>query len=792
MFGNYLKVALRDLYKNRIFAVINILGLGLALAICIVAYFNYRFDTDFDRQHLNMDRIYRVTTTREIQGRQQEYGLTPNILARQVSGKLSQVGKICRYQRAYSPVRAGEEIIRKQVSFVDPEFLDIFTVALITGSSEAIHEMNNVLVSDDLAGILYGPEDPVGKSISIVNDEGIVHAFIVAGVFRKFPLNSSFQFDVLTNYGNFLTMWNVKDDDWKLWTTATFIMVNDATATGQIIRQLSEYIPLQNQAREDAKVTSFRMIPFRQVNRNTREIWNSGLYPGLHPAARIAPPIMAILILLIACFNFTNTSIAASGRRLREIGIRKVLGGQRRQIIIQFLTDNLLISFLALLLGVALAGFLVPAYSSLWDYMSLRLTFNGYPGFWLFLVLLLAVAGILAGSYPAFYISAFKPVSILYGKWKLGSASLLSWSLLTLQLIISVMALVSGFVFTKNAAFQETIDLGYDKDNLIVVPIDTEPDCIAFRNEVMKNPDISSVAFTEEHIGWGAYVRSMKNGDIRLEVDMMDIGAGYAETMGLRLVDGRLFSEERKEYDVSNRSVIVNRKLAESFGWENALGQRLVMYDTVIYTVTGVVSDFHAQGFFTRIHPTVLALSQGEHVRVMAVRAGKEKLPQVQEYLSVVWKSMFPNIPYGGMYQEETLAEARSINSSIQKVYIFLAVSAGVLSLIGLYTLVSLGIINRTKEVGIRKVLGSGMTHVVWVLSRRFIVVVTVSSVLGCLAAWYTCRGLMSSIWEVYTEITAGLFILAVLLIFFSAVLTIAWKVYIAASMNPSWSLRYE
>jgi putative ABC transport system permease protein len=792
MFRNYLKVTLRNLFRNRVYTLINVLGLGIALSVCIVAYFNYRFDADFDGQHVNGDRIYRVTHTRDIQGRQQEYGSTPSSLARQISNNISGVDKVCRIQRTYTAVKTGNEIFNKNVTYVDPEFLDMFTFQLLAGKTESIHDPNNVLISDELAGILFGKADPVGKPIGIINDQGKEFPFIVAGIFKKLPLNSSFRIDVLAGYTNFLSMFNLKDDDWKLWATATFIMVNVPGMENAILQQLVKYQPIQNQAREDAKITSFRLVPLKEVKRNTREIWNSGLFPGLHPAARIAPPIMALLILLIASFNFTNTSIASSSRRLKEIGIRKVVGGQKRHIIVQFLAENIVVCFLALLVAIGIATFLVPAYSSLWEYMSIKLTFRGHYSFWIYLMLLLMATGILAGAYPAFYVSSFRPVAILQEKLKLGGSNLFTKLLLVLQFAISVLALVSGFAFTKNANYQNTLDLGYDKDMIIAVPVINNSNFIAYRNEVMKNPDILAVAGSEEHIGWGAYVRSLKNEERQLEVDMMDIGMNYIETMGLKIVEGRGFSPDREEADVSNGSILVNQKLVRDFGWQNPIGQRLVMNDTVFYTVTGVVRDFYARGLYDEINPLAMTLSRGAYTRVLVARAESGQLPAIQAFLSQTWKNMFPNNPYEGFFQEETLAEAKSINSSIRKVYVFLAFVATILSLTGLYTLVSLTIINRTKEIGVRKVLGSRISEVMWVLSQQFMVILLFASAIGCPAGFYSCRNLMSSIWEVHTKMTTDTMIYAVLLIVMASMITILGKVFHAASMNPSVSLRYE
>ncbi len=238
---------------------------------------------------------------------------------------------------------------------------------------------------------------------------------LVSGVFSDLPENSSFRIDVLSHFDNFMLMWNVNDADWKWMTRGLFVQIPDRSLISSVTAGLKNYLPVQNRAREDFRINRFSLIPLKDVGSNSRNIWSSSLFPSLHPAALFAPPIMAIFILLIACFNFANTSIATFSRRLKEIGLRKTFGGQRSQLIAQFMIETFIICFLALIIGLAIASFLVPAYSNLWEYMSIELTFSKYPFFWIFLILLLSLTGFIAGVYPAIYVSSFSPVYVLKG-----------------------------------------------------------------------------------------------------------------------------------------------------------------------------------------------------------------------------------------------------------------------------------------------------------------------------------------------------------------------------------------
>jgi putative ABC transport system permease protein len=791
MLKNYLLVTFRNLWKNKVFTIINILGLGIALSVCIVAFFNHMFDYEFDRTHVNFDKIYRVTSFRDMKGREQEYGLVPATLGLEVKKDIPGIEKAARLMRSGSPVKEGDDIFSTQISYVDPEFLDIFTFPIINGDKKSIEKQGNVLVSRKMASILFGEEYPVGKTISIVNDENKEFTYTVGAVFEDLPENSSFRIDILTHFDNFLLMWNAKDADWKLWTSAFFIMVPDRSMLSSISQSLKSYLPVQNRAREDFKINRFNLIPLDDVGESSRTIWSSNLFPSLHPAALKAPPVMALFILLIACFNFANTSIATFSKRLKEIGLRKTFGGQRRQLVTQFMLETLIICFLALLVGTILAEFLVPAYSSLWSYMSIEMTFTKYGFFWIFVILLLLVTGFIAGVYPALYVSSFSPVNVLKGASPFKSTGILSSVLLALQFTLSVNGLVMGIVFSKNADFQRTLDLGYARDELIVLPI--SPSLFtSFRNEILTNPKIISAEGTQNHIGYGNYRRPVKDNEKQLEVDVLDIGPGYAQAMGLNLVEGRFFDELRLSADRSGNSIVVNQKFVDDFGWKDAIGKTVTLYDTTKLTVIGVVKNFYLYGVWNAIEPLMLRISGTEQYGIMAIRAKPEDLPGVLEYLSSKWKNMSTNFIFGGRLQNDLMQEGQDINGSIMKVNIFLAIVATILSLIGMYNLVSLDIIRRTKEIGIRKIQGASVPLLMYLVSRKFLIILIIASLLGCAGGYYMSNLLMDSIWDYFVAIKVGTLLLATSIMLFATVFTVIFKIGKAALKNPVVSLRYE
>ena len=791
MFKNYLLVTYRNLLKNKVFTLVNILGLGVALSVCIVAFFNHMFNYEFDRNNENFNEIYRITSFRDMQGREQEYGVVPASLGLEIKKDIPGIEKAARLMRTGSPVKIGDNVFPAQVSYIDPEFLDIFTIPILNGEKNSITGQGNVLISAEMTKTLFGDEYPVGKMISVVNDENREFTFTVGGVFADLPENSSFRIDILSHFDNFLQMWNVNDADWKFMTTVLFVQIPDKSVLASVSRGLSNYLPVQNRAREDFRINRFNLVPMEEVGESTRKIWSSGLFPSLHPAALIAPAVMAIFILLLACFNFANTSISTFNRRLKEIGLRKTFGGKRSQLVIQFMFETFIICFFALLVGIAFSSVLVPAYSNLWAYMSIELTFSRYSFFWVFLVLLLLVTGFVAGVYPAIAVSSFSPVTIMKGSNLFRGSGKLSSILLALQFTISVMALVMGIAFARNAEYQRTLDLGYDRDKLIVVPINGEL-FTSFRNEIISNPKIISAEGTMHYLGWGNYRRPVKDAEKRLEVDVMDIGPGYAETMGLRLIEGRLFDKNRVLADRENNSIIVNQKLVKDFGWNEGVGKTITLYDTTTLRIIGVVEDFYMSGVWEAIEPAMLRLSVSDQYNVLAVRANPEDLPEVLEFLSQNWKTLGTNQIFGGRLHEDIMQEEKDINGSILKVNLFLAVVAALLSLIGMFNMVSLDIIHRTKEVGIRKIQGAPVTGIMYLISRKFLVILIIASALGCAGGYFLSVTLMDSIWDYFVRVGAGILLSAALIMIFTTILTLSVRITRAAMQNPVESLRYE
>ncbi len=791
MFRNYILTSLRNLFKNKIFTIINVLGLGVALAICIVAYYNHMFGAEFNMMHSRSNEIYKVNIIRDLQGRMQEYGITPVALGPMISEGISGVESVIRVARRGLPVKHGNEVYNRLIAFADPDYFNAFDLPLISGSHESFLGKGNIMISEQLAEIHFGDRDPLGEMITVFDNEGNPYDYIVGAVFKRIPQNNSIRFDALLLFENFVDIYKMDEQSWNDFIATTFLLIPDESQLPFIDSKIDEVVPVHNKANENVKLTDFRILPLSEVADNSREIWANWLVPGLHPAHKISPTIMALLILLIACFNFTNTAVSASSKRLKEISMRKVAGAKRSQIIAQFWGENLFICFLALLVAIFFAKYLIQAYNKLWDYMTLTMSFKGDIDFWIFLLGILILTGIIAGTYPAIYISSFKPMNILRQKVRLGGASLFSKILLALQITISVVSLVGGIVFSRNAHYQETLDMGYDKDMLIVTIMRNQSDYEVFRQSLLQYPKIISVAGTNYNIGWGNYRRGVEYREMKYEVDVVHFGLGYMETAGLDLMRGRMFEPEFEQSDAEN-SIMVNQSFVKAFMMEDPIGEQVTINDTIILTIVGVVNDFYTNDFWAPIEPTMIRLDDNEWFDVIAVRSLNEDQEAVFDYMKSEWERLIPSLPFNGRYQEETLAEAREINNSIKKIFVFLALAATLLSLIGLYNLILLNIISRTKEIGIRKVLGANIMSIAVRINFSFVIILIISSAAGCVGGYFLTRILMSSIWANHLGFELFNYLLAFFGMILVALLTVSWKIYTAALANPADSLRYE
>ena len=780
--------------KNKVYIFINIFGMGTAIACCIIGYFNFDFNASFDENHKNAATIYRVGSVRKFQNEFTEYGFAPIALGNAIKQNVPDVNEVVRYAPEGGNFRIKTELFNSGIIYVDPAFFRLFTFDFIEGNGE-LKGRNEICISDELASKYFGKEVAIGKPITQMLDSGKTKEYIVTGVFSKQLSNSSFNAQAYSQYDNAFenrTELDYTENSWKYRNTL-FIQIKDASRLASIQQQIKSYVENNNKIREDFIIDHFLVEPFEGMAQRDSYSDKNGTWTqnGSPLAAVIGIGLMGIFVLLIAIFNLTNTAIAISSRRLKEIGIRKVLGSTRKHLIFQFIGETTLICFFSLIVGVIIGElFLLPAFNMLWPDFDMVTDYFGKPNFLIFMILMLIFTSLLAGSYPAFYISKFQPASILKGTLKFGGTNYFTRILLCFQFAISLAGIVCSFAFTDNAKYQRDFDMGFERKGIVFTNINGLSEFETYRNALIENPNIISITGTQNHLYRSGINDPIKHDNKEIEVDILDISADYLPALGITLKEGRNF-EPDSETD-RKQSVIITEGLARKFGLAQPIGKEIVWMDTARYYVVGVVQDIYNNGLWEQMEPIMFRYAAKDKVNHILVKAPAEKLIDINKFMELKWKAIFPDKIYVGNYMDEEMVKADTVNNNLVKMFVFLGIVALMLSATGLFTLVSLNIIKKMKEIGVRKVLGASVGNITRVINTEFIIILIISCALGAPLGWFMSNALMGSIWDYYQSVTITSMIISSSILIVVSAFSIGYKVYSAASTNPVNTLRDE
>jgi putative ABC transport system permease protein len=794
MIRNYLLITYRSMLKNSAFIITSVFGLAIAIAICIVTYLAYQYDATFDTCHQNGERIYRVSSVRDFNNSLTRFGYCPLPLGEIADKTIADVEKSSAYLSSGSNFKRGQDLFAANLSYVDPEFFEMFLLEFIVGSATTLGK-SDAVISELMAVRLFNtPTDALGKTITQVYGSELKEVRI-AGVFREPPMNSSF---FRQGGSSYMHSENYKDEfiqaqpnNWKEFSTL-FVQISKPELVSGVLKELQPFTANNNQVHEDFQMKEFTLDRFSLLAHSDRD-------ESIRAATAIAPPvaailgsvIMAILILLIACFNLTNTSIAISSQRLKEIGIRKVMGSQRIQLIAQFIGETTAISLLALIIGFALSDFMVEAWNMMTNNnIHLEPNYFDTPGFLVFLIGILLFTGIVAGSYPAFYISKFQPISIFKGNLIFGGTNYFTRTLLGLQFAISLMAIISAIAFMQNAKYQRDYDLGFDVRGSVIARVNDHKEFETYKNALGSNPQVLSIAGAKSSIFSNRLHEPVKFQSSQAEVDIIEVGENYLSTMDLKLLRGRDFIKD-SETD-RKESVIITQKMAELFKLDDPLGKELIWKDSIRLYVIGVVKNVYTHGLWLEMQPLMIRCIAPSEYNQVIVSVKPEHVSSINTWMNKQWNIVFPNRLYNGYMLGTTLHDVTALNNSIMYGYLFLGLIAMMLSATGLYTLLSLNIIRRTKEIGIRKIVGASVLSITRVVNTEFVIILVLASLLGSWAAYNWCNVIMGSIWKYHQGTTVWTFMIAIGLMFTVCFLTIAHKLFAVATMNPIQALKDE
>ncbi|NIM12552.1 MAG: FtsX-like permease family protein [Candidatus Aminicenantes bacterium] len=795
MFKNYLKVALRNILRHKVYSLVNILGLtiGIAAVILILLYVQYEFS--FDRFHEKYDRIYRITRGGSHEGSSPAV-LTPKPLAPALMDEFPEIISAVRVKlRRNMLVSYGEKnFIEKRFFFTDPGIFKIFSFKLVKGNPEtALKEPYSIILSEQSAKKYFGNDDPIGK---ILLCKG-THHFKVTGILKDIPKSSHLIMDFVAPFedyfsfpGNTLTGWNQN-------TYLTYILLSKDADPAELERKfpamMRKHVKQDHPSYKRIMDDPLSIQPLSKIHLYSHllgEISANGDIKYIYLFTAIA-----LLILVMACINYMNLATARSAPRSREVGIRKIAGAKRNQLIKQFLGESLILTFIAFLCSILVVEFFLPAFGSFVE-RDLSLNLPGNLPFVLGILALMVLVGLLAGSYPALLLSSFKPVSILGGKYSSGRRGTpLRNILVVTQFTISIVLIICTVVIKNQLGFIKNRDLGYDRDQIVVIPMkDSEARKKAgtIKTELLRNPDILYVSTSSTlpdstnailRVDWPG-----KPEDVERFMFAGFVDYDFVDLFGIKIVAGRNFSRDFPSD--KNGAFLLNESAVKYLGWKSPLGKEFGRGERK-GKIVGIMKDFHLVPLHQKIKPLLYYLELKSPIFYLSAKIKTARIPGTLAFLEEKMKTFSPRYPFEYHFFDDIFARAYKMEQKLGSafsVFAFIAVLIGCLGLLGLASFTAE---QKTKEIGIRKVLGSTVSGIVLLFSRQFLKWVVVANIIAWPVAFYAMNKWLQN-FAYRTTLGIEIFILSGLIALFIAMVTVSYQSIKAATANPVDALRYE
>jgi len=800
MFKNYLKIAIRNLRKQKIYSAINILGLAVGLTGAVLIFLFVRNELSYDRFHEKAESLYRVYVIHHAEDGSVDRtfrGVTMP-MGPAMEEYFPEVTHSIRVDSNNATIRAEGNLFSERVTQVDKSFFQAFSFPLIAGNPTSVFsQANSLVLTENHARKYFGNINPIGKTLTLISGQE-QSDFVVTGVSAQPPSNSTITFDILIDIesGNRLQMNKMWQDNWGAFGWQTYVLVNDRDSIGSVLDKFPNftrlyYAPLieKVRSRQDWKgkgsPLSFGLQPIARVHLDP---YVTG---SLNLSAIFILSGIAFIVLVIACINFMNLSISRASTRSLEVGVRKALGAERRQLIHQFWGEFLVITGIAMIVGFVLAEILLPTFNRLSGrILSLREIFQ--PTNFLILLALFFIVGIASGSYPALIMSRFRPVEILRGKLRIGGKKPLTRALVVVQFALSVFLIIATIIMGRQIHFMLTADPGFKKEGVVVISTQ-EPEAEAsnatiklFRERLSQQPNIVSISGTSTRIGnVGVYPFKKDGQEVNVYQNRVDYD--FFKTMGIEVVQGRTFSPE---FATDTEGVVVNERLLKELEIEDPLGKPLKGYYMPL-TIIGVVKDYIFEDFRNSILPALHHNKPTWGIKQILVRISPENISGTLSLLEKTWKDIQPNKSFLYSFLDDTMEAMYNEEKRWGAIVGYSSALAVVIACMGIFGLTSIAVNRRTKEIGIRKVLGASVPQIIDILIREFIWLVGIANIISWPLAYFAMKMLLDNY---YYRINLGLqyFLLAGVLSLLIAMLTTIFLATRAAVANPVESLRYE
>lgn len=823
MFKNYLKVAIRNLGKRKGFTFLNVFGLAIGVGCCLLIVLYVLNELSYDRFNQKADRIYRVTQTTITPAKEETETTTPFLVGPMMEGEYPNwIERSVRFynrgdkKHSFLDVDAKDSFRTDGFFFTDSTFFEVFSGSLLRGNpDEALDEPLSLVISEELARRYYKDENPIGKTVRYQGIKSMT--MTVTGVMRNWPEESHMNIQALASFSSLKVLFHRNPDymdNWWINPVWTYVLLDQPASAGQVNNQLSSFVDkyYSGTERPEGEKVELGLQPLTDIHLHSNlgeEMNANGSITSVYLFSAVA-----VLILLIACVNFMNLATAQSVERGREVGMRKVLGADRRQLFKQFMGESLLISLLVVLSAMILVYLFMPIFN---DITGKALGFSQLlqPGMLAFLLALVLVVGFVAGTYPAMYLSGYNPSAILRGEITRGKWSIhFRKGLVIFQFALSVMLIVGTIVVYLQLQHMQNKEMGFSEEQVIILPMNQN--LIAwrydrFREAALKESSIRSVTGISKILGssktdnWQIFPASTPQGEEK-STHTLHVNYDFLDTYGIELIAGRGFSED---YSTDKeQAILINREMVRELGYETpsqAIGEQF-RYETSVdhaedetYSVIGVVENFHYTSLKKEIQPVVIRLATGtrqvltrlEHA---AIKVSPGGIPSALEHLENIWNEINFVDPFEYSFQDQELEKIYAAEAKMSKVAGIFTVLCILVACLGLFGLASYTASKRTKEIGIRKALGASVSSIILLLSREYIKLVLLANLLAWPIIYY-----LTLLWlqDFPSRINLGWNIIGVFLItglisIIICLLTVSYQSSRAALINPVDSIRQE
>lgn len=790
IFKNYFKTSIRGLKRNALTSFINIFGLSVAIGICVLVYGFASWTLNTDQFHENKHKVYLTTFFANRDGTVQQFGLTPRPIGEMLRNDFTHIEKVCRVEDKTAVLKYQDNVFHEKVRYADPEFLEMFTFPLKWGVSNSLSDLNSVILSEDMSIKYFGDENPIGKEILMKFDQDKSKAFEVTGVAAAFPKARTIDFDFLINFEN-VKVADVDYDlyDWSKFVNATLIQVSNPSDLKFIENGMEKYIALQNEAvQKDWAISDFAFEPLANLHKQSGAIrddisWSS----DDNFASIVFLSLIGIFLLALACFNYINIAIVSAAKRLKEIGVRKVIGATRGIVIVQFLAENIVITFFALILGLGLGSSLFIPWFEQMNNFSMDFKFQD-KNLWIYLLAILLFTGIASGVYPAFYISRFEVIKIFKGSVKFGKKNPLTKVILGFQLILACILITSAVTFTQNTAYLSKRSWGYDKEATLYADVPDELAYEQLKAVLSQNSDVLSISGSSDHLGRTHSTTVIHMPDREYEVDQLSVDANYLKTMGIILKEGRDF---KADHENDKQTVIVNELLVKKLALEQPLGQ-VFEIDSMKYEIIGVAKDFHNYSFSNEVKSTIFKVAEPADYRYLSMKVKNGSEIATYQALQTTWTELFPETPFQGGHQEDVWGsyfDEINTHATFWKGIAFIAV---LLASLGLYGLMTLNVSGRGREFSIKKILGAGLKNIAGSITKQYMYLFLVAFALGAPISYLLMEILFDAAYTYHMPIDFSGVVVAVAILVGVLLATVSTQVRKVSKSNPVKGLKVE